>query len=224
MRLDTWNIGDQLQPANAARLRLLAAIGLGLPSIAASILLLTVDGIGGSVHWSHHAGASGAPLLLVAGAIATVSVAHPPKGRHGLMRVVAVLAFAAWGIAQLFPDSAASGALNDLAILLFVIDAAIVVISDARTLRRARRPPAARVAASTPGMEDTGGPPWLRVSNDLFRRPADDSGLTSCCQPPRRAAWLVPNARPAWSASVTATRRACRDGLDSRFGPSMNRP
>ena len=171
MRLDIVNIVDQPQHANAARLRLLAAIGLGLTSIAASILLLTVDGIGGSVHWSHHAAASAAPLLLVAGAIATVSVAHSPKGRHSLMRLVAVLAFTAWGIAQLFPDSAASGALNDLAILLFVIDAAIVVISDARTLRRARRPPAARVAASTPGMEDTGGPPWLRVSNDLFRRP-----------------------------------------------------
>ncbi len=226
MHLDTVNIVDQPQHANAARLRLSAAIGLGLTSIAASILLLTVDGIGGSVHWTHHAGASAAPLLLVAGAIATVSVAHPPKGRHGLMRVVAVLAFAAWGIAQLFPDSAASGALNDLAILLFVIDAAIVVISDARTLRRARRPPAARVAARTPGMEDTGNAvrPGLESATTCSADPAGDSGLTSHCQPPRRAAELVPNARPAWSASVTATRRACRDGLDSGFGRSMNRP
>ncbi len=159
MRLDTVNIVDQPQHANAARLRLLAAIGLGLTSIAASILLLTVDGIGGSVHWSHHAAASAAPLLLVAGAIATVSVAHPPKGRHSLMRLVAVLAFTAWGIAQLFPDSVASGALNDLAILLFVIDAAIVVISDARTLRRAGRPPAARVAVS----RRAGRPGWCRM-------------------------------------------------------------
>src|SRR5258706_12446444 len=116
-----------------------------MTSIAASILLLTVDGIGGSVHWAHHAGASAAPLLLVAGAIATVSVPHPPKGRHGLMRVVAVLAFAAWGIAQLFPDSPAPGALIDLAILLFVVDAALVVISAARTLRRPRLPPARAV-------------------------------------------------------------------------------
>jgi len=50
MRLDTVNIVDQPQHANAPRRRLLAAIGLGLTSIAASILLLTVDGIGGSVH------------------------------------------------------------------------------------------------------------------------------------------------------------------------------
>ena len=109
MRLDTVNIVDQPQHANAARLRLLAAIGLGLTSIAASILLLTADGIGGSVHWTHHAGASAAPLLLVAGAIAAVSVVHPLKGRHGFMRLVAVLAFTAWGTAQLFPDSAAAG-------------------------------------------------------------------------------------------------------------------
>jgi hypothetical protein len=54
------------------------------------------------------------------------------------MRLVAVLAFTAWGSAQLFPDSAAAGALNDLAILLFVLDAAVVVISDARTLRQPR--------------------------------------------------------------------------------------
>ena len=155
MRLDTVNIVDQPQHANAPRLQPSAAIGLGLTSIAASILLLTADGIGGSVHWSHHAGASAAPLLLVAGAIATVSVAHPPKRRHGLMRVVAVLAFAAWGIAQLIPDSAAAGALNDLAILLFVIDAAIVVISDARTLRRALRPTPPLPARRIPGMGDT---------------------------------------------------------------------
>lgn len=142
-RPDTVNVVDQPQRADAPHVRLAVAIGLGLTSIAGSILLLTADGIGGSVRWTHHAGASAAPLLLVAGAIAAVSVAHPPKGRHGFMRLVAVLAFTSWGTAQLFPDSAAAGALNDVAILLFVFDAACVVISDARTLRQARRPPPA---------------------------------------------------------------------------------
>jgi hypothetical protein len=137
------NVVDQPQRADAPHVRLAVAIGLGLTSIAASILLLTADGIAGSVRWTHHAGASAAPLLLVAGAIAAVSIAHPPKGRHGFMRLVAVLAFTAWGTAQLFPDSAAAGALNDVAILLFVFDAACVVISDARTLRQARLPPPA---------------------------------------------------------------------------------
>jgi hypothetical protein len=39
-----------------------------------------------------------------------------------------------------------------------------------------------------------------------------------------RAAWLVPSARPAWSARVTATRRAWREGLAPGAGFSMNRP
>jgi hypothetical protein len=56
----------------------------------------------------------------------------------GRRRLVAVLAFTAWGSAQLFPDSAAAGVLDDLAILLFVLDAAVVVISDARALRQPR--------------------------------------------------------------------------------------
>jgi hypothetical protein len=134
-------IVDQPPHADAPRVRLLVAIGLGLTSIAASILLVAADGIGRSLHWAHHAGASAAPLLLVAGAIAAVSVAHPPDGRHGFMRLVAVLAFTAWGTAQLFPASAAAGALNDVAILLFVIDAGCVAVWDARTLRQVRRPP-----------------------------------------------------------------------------------
>lgn len=71
-------------------------------------------------------------LLLVAAAITVVSIAHPPNGRHGLMRLVAVLAFVAWGIAQLALDPAVAGALNDAAILLFVTDAVCVVVPDAR--------------------------------------------------------------------------------------------
>jgi hypothetical protein len=137
------DIVDQSQLAAAPRIRLSVAIALGVTAIGVSILLISADGIGRSVHWSHHAAMSAAPLLLVAGAIAAVSVAHPPEARHGLMRLVAVLAFSAWGMAQLFPDSAAAGALNDVAILLFVIDAGIAVISDSRTIRQAHRPPPA---------------------------------------------------------------------------------
>jgi hypothetical protein len=137
------DIVNQSQQAAAPRVRLSAAIALGVTSIGVSILLISADGIGRSVQWSHHAAVSAAPLLLVAGAIAAVSVAHPPKARHGLMRLVAVLAFSAWGLAQLFPNSAAAGALNDVAILLFVIDAAIAVISDSRTIRQAYRPSSA---------------------------------------------------------------------------------
>jgi hypothetical protein len=132
---------DQSQRGAAPRVRLSVAIALGVASIGVSIALISADGIGWSVQWAHHAGVSAAPLLLVAGAIAAVSIAHPPKARHGLMRLVAVLAFTAWGLAQLFPTSAAAGALNDIAILLFVIDAGIAVITDSRVIRQAYRRP-----------------------------------------------------------------------------------
>jgi hypothetical protein len=144
------DIVNRSQQAAAPRVRLSAALALGVISIGVSILLISADGIGRSVQWSHHAAVSAAPLLLVAGAIAAVSVAHPPMARHGLMRLVAVLAFSAWGMAQLFPDSAAAGALNDVAILLFVIDAAIAVISDSRTIRQAYRPHSAPAAGRLP--------------------------------------------------------------------------
>jgi len=155
----------------------LVAIALGLTSIAASILLLTADGIGGSVRWTHHAGASAAPLLLVAGAIAAVSAAHPPNGRHGFMRLVAVLAFTAWGTAQLIPDSAAAGALNDVAILLFVLDAGCVAVWDARTLRQARRPPPDRADRRTPGMENTGN----AVQRPGLESATNSPEAKSCC-------------------------------------------
>jgi hypothetical protein len=146
---------DESQQAAAPRIRLSVALALGVTSIGVSVLLISADGIGRSVHWSHHAAVSAAPLLLVAGAIAAVSIAHPPKARHGLMRLVAVLAFSAWGMAQLFPNSAAAGALNDVAILLFVIDAGLAVISDARTIRLAYRPPSAPAPGRLPVQRDT---------------------------------------------------------------------
>jgi hypothetical protein len=130
--------------------RFLVATGLGLVAIAGSVVLVVADGLGGGIRWAHHSGVSAAPLLLVAGAIAAVSVARPVRGRRALMQFVAVLAFTAWGMAQLFPDSSAAGVLNDLAILLFVVDAGFAVISDAGMLH----PP--RVPGRGPG---TGGGP-----------------------------------------------------------------
>ena len=146
---------DPSQQAAAPRIRLSVALALGVTSIAVSVLLISADGIGRSVQWTHHAAVSAAPLLLVAGAIAAVSVAHPPEARHGLMRLVAILAFSAWGMAQLFPNSGAAGVLNDVAILLFVVDAGLAVISDSRTIRQAYRPPSAPAARRLPAQADT---------------------------------------------------------------------
>jgi hypothetical protein len=122
------------------RFRLAVAVGLGTLSMAGSVVLVVTDGINGSVHWTHHAGVSAAPLLLVAGAIAAMSIAHPPAWRRLVMRLVAMMAFAAWGLSQLFAGSVAADLLADAAILLFVLDAGSAVIADARTRIRAGHP------------------------------------------------------------------------------------
>jgi cytochrome bd-type quinol oxidase subunit 2 len=103
-----------------------AAIGLGVTAITVSILLIATDATTGSSRWAHHPGISAAPLLLIAGAIAAGTLAQPPQQRRRLMPVIAALAFTAWGLAQLLPNSTAAGCLNDTAILLFVTDAAWV--------------------------------------------------------------------------------------------------
>jgi hypothetical protein len=132
----------QPRPGNAARVRLFIAIGLGAVSIAGSLLLAAADAARGSVHWVHHSPISAAPLFLIAGAIAAVSIGRPPQGRHALLRLVAVLAFTAWGTAQLTPDPAAAGAFNDAAILLFVIDGGCAVVTEARAMLAHHRQPA----------------------------------------------------------------------------------
>ena len=134
-RRDTVNQVTPLpRHGKAVRARLVIAIGLGAISIAGSLLLAAADAIRGTVTWAHHSPASAAPLFLIAAAIAAVSIGRPPEGRHGLLRLVAVLAFTAWGTAQLMPDPAAAGAFNDAAILLFVIDGGCAVMAEARTI------------------------------------------------------------------------------------------
>ena len=110
-------------------------------AIIASALLFATDAITGSSHWAHHPGISAAPLLLIAAAIAAGSLAGPPHQRLRLMPLIAALAFTAWGLAQLLPNTAAAGYLNDTAILLFVADAAYAVAANARNATPATQPP-----------------------------------------------------------------------------------
>jgi len=123
-----------LRRRKAIRVRLAIAMGLGVISVAGSLVLAAADAIRGTVTWAHHSSASAAPLFLIASAIAAVSIGRPPQGRHGLLRLVAVLAFISWGTSQITPDAAAAGALNDAAILLFVLDGACVVVAEARAV------------------------------------------------------------------------------------------
>jgi hypothetical protein len=118
-------------------IRLLAAVGLGSMAIAGGLLSLVAGGIAG-IRWSHEAGVTAAPLFLVAGAIAAVGIAGGVRGRPAVMRLIAVLAFTAWGLSQLFSGSAASAPLDDVAILLFVVDAGGAVIAEALSLLRRR--------------------------------------------------------------------------------------
>jgi hypothetical protein len=116
------------------------ATGLGVIAVGGTVVLAATDVIRGSAAWPHHSPASAAPLFLIAAAIAAVSIGRPPKGRHALLRAVAVLAFTAWGTAQTLPGSVAR-ALNDAAIVLFVIDGGYLVFSEARAiLTRHSRP------------------------------------------------------------------------------------
>jgi hypothetical protein len=117
--------------------RLLAAAGLGSAAIIGGVLLLAAGGFAG-IRWSHHGAATAAPLFLVAGAIAAIGVASGVTGWQAAMRLIAALAFTAWGLSQLFSGTAASDPLDDVAILLFVVDAGGSVIAEALSLLRSR--------------------------------------------------------------------------------------
>lgn len=129
----------------APRLRLFFAIGLGVVSIAVSVVLVVADVVGRGSQWAGHPGVSAAPLLLVAGAITAFSIARPASRREDAMRLVAAAAFVAWGLSQLAHSPQLAGVLDDLAILLFVIDAGFAVVPQARA--RLASAPAVREAS-----------------------------------------------------------------------------
>jgi hypothetical protein len=145
-------------------------------SILGGLLLAAADAIRGSVTWAHHSPASAAPLFLIAAAIAAVSIARPPEGRHGLLRLVAILAFTAWGTAQLMPNPAAAAALNDAAILLFVIDGGCAVIAEARAIL-------ARYRQTDPAVPPQSDPAPLSLARPLQDHTPDRS-TRSCCGRP----------------------------------------
>ena len=164
------------RPETATHARLAVAIGLGVISILGGLLLAAADAIRGSVTWAHHSPASAAPLFLIAAAIAAVSIGRPAEGRHGLLRLVAVLAFTAWGTAQLMPNPAAATALNDAAILLFVIDGGCAVIAEARAILARYR----QTDPAVPPQSDPARPGLARPLQD--RTP--DRSARSCCGGP----------------------------------------
>jgi len=174
------------RPGTAARTRLVIAIGLGVISILGGLLLAVADLIRGSVTWAHHSPLSAAPLFLIAAAIAAVSIGRPPGGSHGLLRVVAILAFTSWGTAQVVPSPAAASALNDAAILLFVIDGGCAVIAEARgvLVRREQAGQAASLQRDPSHLQPaTPLPARLSAGPDHMARPCCRQPAQSCeCQ------------------------------------------
>src|SRR5262249_61874374 len=127
-----------------------------------------------------HSPASAAPLFLIAAAIAAVSIGRP-AGRHGLLRLVAVLAFTAWGTGQVVPSPAAAGVFNDAAILLFAIDGGAAVLAEAHaTLAHYRHG-----AQATPPQRDSTRSPLAAWLHD--RMPTGRNRTApSCCGRPLR--------------------------------------
>ena len=169
------------RPGNATRARLAIAIGLGVFSILGGLLLAAADVIRGSATWAHHSAVSAAPLFLIAAAIAAVSIGRSSKGRSDIVRLVAVLAFTAWGTAQVMPNPKAASALNDVAILLFVIDGGYAVMTEARAILARHR----QAAPAAPPEHDRAHPQIAAPLHDRIS-PNRNSTARSCCAGPMR--------------------------------------
>jgi hypothetical protein len=69
----------------------------------------------------------GATLFLAAGAYVAHALAHHETTRELLTRSILVSAFALWGLVQIAPGLPGGAVLNDVVIVLFVVDLAILV-------------------------------------------------------------------------------------------------
>ena len=98
--------------------------GLIAASVGAGILAICVRA--GWVGSSARA-FEGAALFLAAGAYLAHVIAHHDDRRELLTRSILVSAFALWGIVQIAPGIPDNALLNDVVIVLFVVDLAILV-------------------------------------------------------------------------------------------------
>jgi hypothetical protein len=109
--------------AGRTTLRHLAG-GLIAASAGTGLLAICVRAIwGGSLARA----LEGAALFLAAGAYLAHVLAHHEERRELLTRLILVSAFALWGIVQIAPGLPGNAVLNDVVIVLFVIDLAIIV-------------------------------------------------------------------------------------------------
>jgi hypothetical protein len=98
--------------------------GLIAASVIAGVLAVCVRaGWGGSTART----LEGATLFLAAAAYLAHVLAHHESPRELLSKLILVSAFALWGIAQIAPGLPGNAVLNDVVIVLFVIDLAILL-------------------------------------------------------------------------------------------------
>lgn len=109
--------------AGRTKLRHLAG-GLIAASVGAGVLAIGVRAGGGG---SSARAPEGAALFLAAAAYLAHAVAHHDNRRELLTRSILVSAFALRGIVQIAPGLPDNALLNDVVIVLFVIDLAILV-------------------------------------------------------------------------------------------------
>jgi hypothetical protein len=109
--------GHRTQLRHLAGGLIAASVGTGLLAIAVRAAW------GGSLARA----LEGAALFLAAGAYLAHVIAHHEERRELLTRSILVSAFALWGIVQLAPGLPGNAVLNDVVIVLFVVDIAIIV-------------------------------------------------------------------------------------------------
>jgi hypothetical protein len=109
--------------AGRTKLRHLAG-GLIAASVVAGVVAVGVRVVGGG---SSARASEGAALFLAAAAYLAHVMAHLDDRRELLTRSILVSAFALWGIVQIAPGLPGNAVLNDVVIVLFVIDLAILV-------------------------------------------------------------------------------------------------
>jgi hypothetical protein len=109
-----------------ARHRQLRCIAGGLIAASTVVGLLA---IGVRAGWGGSAARAleGATLFLAAAAYVAHVLAHHETTRELLTRSILVSAFALWGLVQIAPGLPGAAVLNDVVIVLFVVDLAILV-------------------------------------------------------------------------------------------------
>jgi len=98
--------------------------GLIAASVGAGLLAIVVRAAWGGLTAR---ALEGGTLFLAAAAYVAHAFAHHDDWRDLLTKSILVSAFALWGLIQLAPGLPGSAVLNDIVIVLFVVDLAIIV-------------------------------------------------------------------------------------------------